>query len=190
MIPAVCSGIPLITQSDLGSENNGIANCHTHTHYWLDPSLCDTLQHCWKRNKNNVKPEAGWSQLRRQFTPGFEDILDKGINDGLYDPADRLERFDFLMFNILVSSEKVSSLVFRWLAIPWLQAELDAWMRRYNSTPRRRDKNKILPQGIPDLIHAKPECYGSRDFKVSKCCPWTQILKNCLCIGYCSTCII
>ncbi|KAK7029237.1 hypothetical protein R3P38DRAFT_3481193, partial [Favolaschia claudopus] len=50
--------------------------------------------------------------------------------------------------------------------IPWLQREIDAWVRRFNSTPRRRDKNKILPQGIPDLIAAKPHLYGTEDYKV------------------------
>jgi len=57
-------------------------------------------------------------------------------------------------------------LIFRWLAIRWLQAELDAWMRCLNSSPRRADKHKLLPRGIPDLIHAKPHLYGSKDFKV------------------------
>ena len=61
-------------------------------------------------------------------------------------------------------------LIFRWLAIPWLQAELDAWMRRYNSSPRRADKHKILPHGIPDIIHMKPHLYGSKDFKASERC--------------------
>ena len=58
------------------------------------------------------------------------------------------------------------SLVFRWLAIPWLQAELDSWRRRFNSTPRRADKNKVLPCGIPDIITDKPARYGTVDFKV------------------------
>ncbi|KAJ7357893.1 hypothetical protein DFH08DRAFT_911633 [Mycena albidolilacea] len=133
-------GIPLITQSDPGGENYGIANCHTSTCQPLDPSLEGTLQHRWMKDKMNIKPEATWSQMRRQFTPGFENILDAGVAQGL--------------------------LVFRWLAIPWLQAELDAWVHRYNSTPRRRDKNKILPQGIPDLIAAKPHLYGTQDYKV------------------------
>ncbi|KAJ7303717.1 hypothetical protein DFH08DRAFT_918758 [Mycena albidolilacea] len=128
-------GIPLITQSDPGGEHYGIANCHTSTRQRLDPSLEGTLQHRWMKDKMNIKPEATWSQMRRQFTSGFENILDAE----LYDINKPLEK-----------------LVFRWLAIPWLQAELDAWVRRYNSTPRRRDKNKILPQGIPDLIVAKP----------------------------------
>ncbi|KAJ7827354.1 hypothetical protein B0H14DRAFT_2595352 [Mycena olivaceomarginata] len=105
-------GIPLITQSDLGSENNGIANCHTATRQRLDPSLAGTRQHRWMSKRTmNIKPEATWSQMRRQFTPGFENILDAGVARGLYDINNPLEK-----------------LVFRWLAIPWLQAELDAWV--------------------------------------------------------------
>lgn len=85
-------GIPLVTQSDRGRENNVVANCHTCTQHRLDPSLSDTLQHRWCIDKTNVKPEAAWSQLRRQFTPGFEDKLDYGVNNGLYDPSDPLEK--------------------------------------------------------------------------------------------------
>ncbi|KAJ7718872.1 hypothetical protein DFH07DRAFT_872378 [Mycena maculata] len=143
-------GIPLITQSDPGGENYGIANCHTVARQRLDPTLEGTMQHRWMNKKAmNVKPEATWSQLRRRFTPGFESILEFGVSQGLYDISKPLEK-----------------LVFRWLAIPWLQAELDAWRARYNSTPRRQDKNKILPQGIPDLIVAKPHLYGTEDYKV------------------------
>ncbi|KAJ7844680.1 hypothetical protein B0H13DRAFT_2411186, partial [Mycena leptocephala] len=153
-------GIPLITQSDPGGENYGIANCHTATRQRLDPSLEGTLQHRWMKDKMNIKPEATWSQMRRQFTPGFENILDAGVARGLYDVDKPLE-----------------NLVFRWLAIPWLQAELDAWVRRYNSTPRRRDKNKILPQGIPDLIVAKPHLYGTQDYKAGDLCFYLKLFK-------------
>jgi hypothetical protein len=41
--------------------------------------------------KKNVMPEIGWSQLRHCFTPGFEDILDIGVNNGWYDPDVLLE---------------------------------------------------------------------------------------------------
>ncbi|KAF8056048.1 hypothetical protein FPV67DRAFT_1566782 [Lyophyllum atratum] len=145
-------GIPLITQSDRGKENNGVANMHTSLRHRLDPSLSDTLQHRWCIDKKNIKPEALWSQLRHQWTPGFENILDEGLNNGWYDPNDPIEK-----------------LVFRWLAIPWLQAELDLWTSRYNSSPRRADKHKILPHGIPDLIHAKPHQFnGSKNFMFLK----------------------
>ncbi|KAK6991985.1 hypothetical protein R3P38DRAFT_3409105 [Favolaschia claudopus] len=130
-------GVPLISQSDAGSENYGIANCHTVIRQRLDPTLAGTLQHRWMgKDGLNVKPEAGWSYFRRWFTPAFENILDDGVHQGLYNVEKPLE-----------------NLVFRWLAIPWLQREIDAW-------------NKILPQGIPDLIAAKPHLYGTEDYKV------------------------
>jgi len=106
-----------------------------------------------------------WSQLRRQFAPGFENILDKGVNDGLYDVNNPLEKYT--CFTILIlTSNYINSLLFRWLAIPWLQAELDAWSHRWNSSSRRADKHKILPRGIPDLIHAKPDNYNSKSYMV------------------------
>jgi hypothetical protein len=71
----------------------GVTNAHTNIRHELDPSLEDTLQHRWCFNKSNVKPEALWSLLRRHFTPGFEDILDYGLNEGLYDPNDPLEKY-------------------------------------------------------------------------------------------------
>ena len=87
------TAILLITQSDAGTENFGTANCHTTARHRLDPSLADTLQHRWMRNKTNIKNESNWSVLRRDFTPGFENVLDDGVNRGLYNVDDPLERY-------------------------------------------------------------------------------------------------
>lgn len=85
-------GVPLVTQSDPGTENYGIANCHTTIRHQLDPTLKDTLQHRWMRNKSNIKPEIMWSVLRRNWSPGFENILDSGFLRGIYDPNDTVEK--------------------------------------------------------------------------------------------------
>ena len=79
------SGIPLVTQSDPGSENFGVANAHTNARHRLDSSLADTLQHRWMRKHQNIKPEIHWSILRRTWTPGFENTLDDGVENGWYD---------------------------------------------------------------------------------------------------------
>ncbi|KAG2056653.1 hypothetical protein BDR06DRAFT_1005947 [Suillus hirtellus] len=36
-----------------------------------------------------------------------------------------------------------------------------------NNTAKRRDRNKILPHGVPNLIYDSPEDFGTLDFKVS-----------------------
>ncbi|KAG2121119.1 hypothetical protein DEU56DRAFT_873841 [Suillus clintonianus] len=142
--------VPLITQSDPGSENFAVANAQTMIRHRLDPALNGTLQHRWMRKHQNIKPEIMWSVLRRDFAPGFENILDEGVTRGLYDINNTLQNY-----------------VFRWLAIPWLQAELDAWAHRRNHNAPRRDKNKILPHGIPAIIRSKPHEFNSLDFKVA-----------------------
>ncbi|KAG0709187.1 hypothetical protein DFH29DRAFT_978772 [Suillus ampliporus] len=142
--------MPLITQSDLGSENYGIANAQTLLRQRYDPTLQGTLQHRWMRTKKNVMPEITWSQLRRRFTPGFETLLDEGVIEGWYDSGNTLH-----------------TMVFRWIFIPWLQQELNAYRDRVNNTAKRCDRNKVLPHGVPNLIYDSPEDFGALDFKVS-----------------------
>ena len=77
--------MPLITQSDLGSENYGVANAESILHQWHDPNLKGTVQHHWMWHKKNVMPEIAWLQLCRHFTPGFEAILEEGVTKGWYD---------------------------------------------------------------------------------------------------------
>lgn len=55
--------IPMVTQSDPGSENYGIANAHTRLHRWHDPALQGSLQYCWMKMKKNVMLEITWSQM-------------------------------------------------------------------------------------------------------------------------------
>jgi hypothetical protein len=54
--------------------------------------LSGTLQHRWKRKKNNVKSEANWSVFRRDFAPGFEDLFESGVNQGWYHVDKPLEK--------------------------------------------------------------------------------------------------
>ncbi|KAG6825196.1 hypothetical protein H0H92_004418 [Tricholoma furcatifolium] len=57
-------------------------------------------------------------------------------------------------------------MVFRWVFIPWLQRELDAYQDRVNNTAKRADKNKLLPHGVPNDIYENPEDFGILDFKI------------------------
>jgi hypothetical protein len=84
--------MPLITQSDQGTENFGIANAQTSLRHLHDPSLSNTLQHKFKANKGNIKPEIAWRRLREAWSPGFESLLQEGVSAGWYDPDDTLER--------------------------------------------------------------------------------------------------
>ncbi|KAF8435306.1 hypothetical protein L210DRAFT_3613594 [Boletus edulis BED1] len=145
--------IPMITQSDPSTENIGIANAQTLLCQMHDPTLEGFVQHRWMRTKKNIMPEIAWSQLRRRFTPGFEALLEEGVDAGWYD-----------------SDNTLQIMVFRWLFIPWLQQELDSYQQRVNNTWKRRDKKKILPHGVPELIHRCAEDYAALDFKVMVSC--------------------
>ncbi|KAJ7204964.1 hypothetical protein GGX14DRAFT_569109 [Mycena pura] len=146
------NGIPLLSFSDTGKGNNGIANCHSSIRQQLDPTLRGTLQHKWFYEKMNIKSEIGWAQVRQGFSPGFEDIILQGQVLGLID-------FD--------QATPIEIFLFRWLAIPWLQRELDEWRSLFNATKRRASKHKILPQGIPDQIRSHPRRFNLDNYMVS-----------------------
>ncbi|KAJ7612540.1 hypothetical protein FB45DRAFT_874766 [Roridomyces roridus] len=86
--------------------------------------------------EKKIKPEVGWSQLRRRFAPGFEDILDVGVNMGWCDPKALLEACVVFFLH----------LTFRWVFIQWLQSELDSYYR-VNNTAKCKDRNKMQMNG-------------------------------------------
>ncbi|KIK32530.1 hypothetical protein CY34DRAFT_27200 [Suillus luteus UH-Slu-Lm8-n1] len=136
--------MPMVTQSDPGSENFGITNSHTMLRQWHDPMLEGTLQHRWMHMKKNVMPEITWSQLRHRFTPGFETYLDHGVESGWYDCDNTLQRcMDHFLHSIL-----------------------DGYKDRINNTMKRRDRNKVLPHGVPNLIYNSADNFGALDFKI------------------------
>ncbi|KAG1886720.1 hypothetical protein F4604DRAFT_1571626, partial [Suillus subluteus] len=156
--------MPLVTQSDLGTENNGIANGHTMLRHLQDPGLARTLQHKFRGDHHNIKPEIFWSQLHHHWTLGFEDILDFGLSAGIYNPDDALER-----------------LVFHFVFIPWLQHELNLFADKFNNTKPRFNMHKILPHGRPNDIFDCPEKFDCQDFSVScqtHSCPYINSLHR------------
>ncbi|KAK7041048.1 hypothetical protein R3P38DRAFT_3179572 [Favolaschia claudopus] len=133
-VPFKPSCIPMFTQSDPGNENNAVANAQTLMRQRLDASLVGTLQHRWKTKKNNVKSEANWSVMRGDLAPGLEDLFEMGVQNDVGNPIEHL--------------------VFHWIAIPFVQVQLDF---------------------IPELLRTKPGFYGIVDFKV---CVSTELLMR------------
>ncbi|KAG2151646.1 uncharacterized protein EDB93DRAFT_1083174, partial [Suillus bovinus] len=149
-------GHMLITQSDLGSENFGIANTQTLLRQHYDPDLQRMLQHRWMHSKKNIMLEITWSQLWHRFTPGSEMMLDHSVNEGLYNVGNTLQKFIPLILH-----------GFHWVFIPWLQQELDVYHNCVNNTAKRHDCNKVLPHGVPSLIYDYPQDFNALDFKVT-----------------------
>lgn len=73
-------------------------------------------------------------------------------------------RYSGLVF--LSNSKQVLSLIFRFIFIPFIQREVDAWVHQRNWTKRRADRKKALPNGIPMLILQKPHIWKAADYKV------------------------
>ena len=59
-------------------------------------------------------------------------------------------------------------LVFRWLAIPWLQKAANSYVYDHNTSRRRANRRKALPNEVPDVMFENPEVVNALDFKVSQ----------------------
>ncbi|EGO00533.1 hypothetical protein SERLA73DRAFT_151288 [Serpula lacrymans var. lacrymans S7.3] len=57
-------------------------------------------QHAFKGLHRNIKPEIFWSQLQKRWSPGFEILMDEGLNNGLYNPNNALERASLIILLI------------------------------------------------------------------------------------------
>ncbi|KAF8256598.1 hypothetical protein EI94DRAFT_1710840 [Lactarius quietus] len=132
-------GIPLITQSDPGTENVNVTYAQTALHHSVEPSLNGTIQHRWFRKHGNIKPEIHWSKL-----------LDRGVDEGYYDIGDPLK-----------------CLLFRFIFIPYIQWEVDAWVHQRNWTKHRADCKKVLPNGIPMIVLRKLHKWKAADYKIA-----------------------
>ncbi|KAI6102910.1 hypothetical protein F5141DRAFT_1007960, partial [Pisolithus sp. B1] len=141
--------IPMIMQSNPGTENFVLANAQTLLHQMHDPTLEGYVQHRWMHTKKNIKPKIAWSQLRHHFSPGFKSLLDTGVDAGWYDPNNTLQL-----------------MVFHWVFIPWLQVELNSYQDHVNNSQKCRNKRKVLPHRIPELIYTCAENYRALDSKV------------------------
>ncbi|KAI5981029.1 hypothetical protein EDC04DRAFT_2617703 [Pisolithus marmoratus] len=114
-----------------------------------NPTLEGYVQHQWMHTKKNIKPKIAWSQLCHCFSPGFESLLNTGVDAGWYDPNNMLQL-----------------MLFHWVFIPWLQVKLNAYQDHINNSQKCHDKRKVLPHRIPELIYTCAEDYEALDFKV------------------------
>ncbi|KAI6021964.1 hypothetical protein EDC04DRAFT_2901055 [Pisolithus marmoratus] len=89
-----------------------------------------------------------WSQLHWHFTPSFKSVLEHGVYKGWFDVNNTLQL-----------------MIFRWIFIPWLQAELNAYQDHVNHTAKWCNCNKVLPHSVLELIFSSPQDYGALDLK-------------------------
>ncbi|KAG9124323.1 hypothetical protein FRC07_012033 [Ceratobasidium sp. 392] len=142
--------MPMLTQSDPGTENFGIANAQSTLRQMLDPSLVGTMQHIHSRKHGNIKPEILWRLFRERYAADLERLYSEGLEKGIFNPDINIE-----------------NLVFRFIFMPLTQAELNIYTEFHNSTPRRANRKSVLPHAAPVRVYEYPEHYCTRDFKIT-----------------------
>jgi hypothetical protein len=103
------------------------------------------------------------------WVPGFESLLQKGINRQWYDNANVADRYVVCHIRADFNTYRhCNRLVFRWLAIPWLQKAADSYVYDHNTSRRRANRHKVLPNEVTDVMFENPEIVNAFNFKVSQ----------------------
>jgi hypothetical protein len=72
-----------------------------------------------------------------------------------------------LLSYINLDTKLLTSLIFLYVFVPFVQKEIDRWVEQRNWSKRRADKQKLIPNEIPGIVMGKPERYGQKNFLVS-----------------------
>ena len=118
------------------------------------------------RGYTNIKPEHAWARLRDMWSKGFEDMFNEGIQNQWYNPINILDRYTVVVNVSMSDVLTLDSLTFRWLAIHFVQCELDLYVTMHNTASRRANKHKVLPHSVPQQMFMHPSTANSYDFKV------------------------
>jgi hypothetical protein len=119
------------------------------------------------RIKKNIQLEIAWSQFQRRFAPGFEETLEQGVQDELYDVDRKFDKYVCSEMGVDKASWNLR-LLFRYLFIPWMQAQVDSYVDCVNWFCKCKDSQKVLPTGAsPQEIYYWPHQFNeAKDFKV------------------------
>lgn len=79
------------------------------------------------------------------------------------------------------SSEQQYSLVFCFVFMPLIQKELDLYVYRYNTSPRRANRKSVLPTDAPLQVYEQPSNYGAEDYKAGASSFLEDVIANLLC---------
>ncbi len=90
--------------------------------------------------------ERWWRELHEQLEKFFKFELQQLLDQGFYDPEDEVDR-DMLAY----------------VYIPIVQREIDLFVELWNNSRGRLQRNTLMPDGIPNVIHNCPEEYGIED---------------------------
>ena len=129
---------------DRGTETGLLATLHVflrRSHGDMTPE--DTVEY-GPSTSNRI--ERWWRELHERLEKFFKFQLQQLLDQGFYDPEDEVDR-DMLAY----------------VYIPIVQREIDLFVELWNNSRGRLQRNTLMPDGIPNVIHNCPEEYGIED---------------------------
>lgn len=126
---------------DQGTETGRIATLHVFLRRnHGDMTLKDTVEY---GSSTSNRIERWWKELYKRLEKFFKFQLLQLLEHGFYDPENESDR------NILA-----------YIYIPIVQREIDLFVELWNNSRGRLQRDTLMPDSIPNVIHNCPEEYG------------------------------
>ena len=146
-------GTPRVVRSDAGTENNLTREIQTFLRKHNNDSMRGKKSFQVGKSTSNQRIEMFWSFLKKGFTQRwrnfFTDLRDSG-------------RF--------IDSNELHINCIRFCFLPLIQRQLDMFRCTWNIHRIRRQRDKELPCGIPNVLFYQPQRNGDRDYKFDMPC--------------------
>ncbi|VDI17274.1 Hypothetical predicted protein [Mytilus galloprovincialis] len=140
------NGVPLVLQSDPGTENVLIGALQCTLRHEADDYFAGIKSFRVVRSKFNQRIEAWWSMFRRQSSEWWINFFK-----------------DLVSFGEFNRDNVVDIQCLRYCFMPVVQQELNLLVERWNNHHISANRNAACPNGRPNTLHIAPEDSGGTD---------------------------
>lgn len=129
------------------------------------------------KSTDNIPVESGWSYWQDYAGRNIKAVILDGHSKGYFASAD--PDHVYVRKSSLFSRLKLSDRnLFQWLWPQIVQTHLDLFKDFWNTTPRRKQHNKLLPTAAPDMVYNYPEDHELVHCGIPVPKPLIQELRN------------
>ena len=133
---------PYATRSDYGTETLGIYKTQHALHAIYETGV--EHPHQYVKSTSNTKIESLWHRYLTEFGRTIMAHLEHAFNNGIYAMNNCLEEF-----------------IYMYLWIPFMQVELDNYVKRCDNQKRQKSKINLLPTCAPLFAYNNPSEFGA-----------------------------
>lgn len=150
--------VPRVVRADAGTENSMIRDIQVLLRQNHNDSMHGKKSFQYGKSTSNQRIEMLWSFLMKNFTQYWRNLF-KDLRDSGHFSDENAQHINCIRFCFL----------------PLVQNHLDIFTRTWNLHRIRRQSNREVPSGVPNVMFYQSEINGDRDYSFELSFSWNAI---------------